>query len=117
MIAAMLPLPLSPLLARACHSDRSALAVFAVQPAPPRPACTADDGVLHIVADPATMAEALPKLDLRRARLLARLGTVWQQRSRWGGVGRAGGLAGHRRGSSAAGGARADWMCCSFVGP
>lgn len=42
----------------------------------------ADDGVLHIVADPTTMAEALPKLDLRRARLLARLGTVWQQRSR-----------------------------------
>lgn len=53
----------------------------------PVPLHRADDGVLHIVADPSTMAGALPKLDLRRARLLARLGTVWQQRSRWGGWG------------------------------
>lgn len=54
----------------------------------------ADDGVVHIVADsdPAALAATLPRLDLRRARLLARLGTVWMQRSRWVG-GRAGGCA------------------------
>ena len=77
-----------------CSGGRAAAAANAAAAAPrgqhPQPSnpttqpCLrpADDGVLHIVADPTTMAEALPKLDLRRARLLARLGTVWQQRSR-----------------------------------
>jgi hypothetical protein len=44
----------------------------------------ADNGVVHIVADPDIMAETLPHLDLSRARLLSKLGSFWLQRSRCG---------------------------------
>ncbi|KAL4436733.1 hypothetical protein ABPG75_003872 [Micractinium tetrahymenae] len=43
----------------------------------------ADNGVVHIVAgDPQSLAETLPRLDLGRARLLAKLGSFWLTRSR-----------------------------------
>lgn len=42
----------------------------------------ADNGVVHMVADGELMAESLPGLDLSRARLLAKLGSFWLQRSR-----------------------------------
>ena len=57
----------------------------------------ADNGVVHIVADPDIISQTLPHLDLSRARLLSKLGSFWLQRSRCGfgglrreGVGRTG---------------------------
>jgi hypothetical protein len=46
------------------------------------PLARADNGVVHVVADAELMAETLPSLDLSRARLLAKLGSFWMQRSR-----------------------------------
>ncbi|PSC70243.1 hypothetical protein C2E20_6326 [Micractinium conductrix] len=43
----------------------------------------ADNGVVHVVAgDPESLSETLPRLDLNRARLLAKLGSFWLTRSR-----------------------------------
>eukprot|EP00887_Chlorella_sp_A99_P008131 scaffold12.g8131.t1 len=42
----------------------------------------ADDGTLHVVADRGSIQEAVGRLDLGRARLLARLTQFWARRSR-----------------------------------
>ena len=42
----------------------------------------ADDGCLHIVAERASIREALARLDLGRARLLTRLALFWVRRVR-----------------------------------
>lgn len=42
----------------------------------------ADDGVLHLVADPAAVLDSAGGLDLERARLLSRLASFWARRSR-----------------------------------
>lgn len=42
----------------------------------------ADDGTLHVVADPARVQESLEQLDLGRARLLSRVSSFWVRRCR-----------------------------------